>query len=174
MLIPVGISAATSARKVGVAAPPLVGPAYTRFAFCVVIVKLSAGVVVGLLTAVVNNGFAFPALKFVSVPAPPVDAQPVALPFAKIPVGACPVEHRDGVEARAAAVVAAIVPDPVTPNEPPLPIKRAAVFVPAVIALKATEAVELAISVRVVTLPTRDGVQVIFVPHTTFKVGSCV
>lgn len=40
------------------------------------------------------------------VPPAPIEAHPVALPLARTPVGACPVEHRLGVDARAVAVVA--------------------------------------------------------------------
>ena len=46
----VGISLATRARKEGTAAPPLVGPASTRFALCGVIVNVRSGVDVGEVT----------------------------------------------------------------------------------------------------------------------------
>jgi hypothetical protein len=42
-------------------------------------------------------------------PLPLIAAHPVAFPFGRIPVGALPVEHRDGVEARADAVPALAV-----------------------------------------------------------------
>src|ERR1700722_7896059 len=46
-------------------------------------------------------------LAVMGSPLPPViDAQPVALPFARIPVGALPVVQSDGAEARAVAVAA--------------------------------------------------------------------
>jgi hypothetical protein len=88
MLMAAGMSAATSARYVGTVAPPLVGPARTAFAATFDKLKLNAGVDVAVLTAVVNIGFRFPALKEVTVPVPPVEAHPVAFPFARMPVGA--------------------------------------------------------------------------------------
>ena len=65
-----GKSAPTSARHVGTATPPLVGPANTQFANCVLMMNVSAGVVVGFDTLVVNHGLALPALKLVTVPNP--------------------------------------------------------------------------------------------------------
>jgi hypothetical protein len=44
-------------------------------------------------------------------PPPPMLAQPVALPLARMPVGACPVLHRLGVLASAVAVAALPVVD---------------------------------------------------------------
>lgn len=49
---------------------------------------------------------------------PESEAQPVALPLARMPVGALPVEHRVGVDARAVAVAAL----PVMLN-PPVPVR---------------------------------------------------
>ena len=40
------------------------------------------------------------------IPPEEIEAQPVALPLARIPVGAVPVEHRVGVDAKADAVAA--------------------------------------------------------------------
>ena len=54
-------------------------------------------------------------------PAPAMEAHPVALPLARTPVGAFPVEQRVGVEANAAAVDAAIVPEPVKSRLAPDP-----------------------------------------------------
>ena len=71
-----GKSATTSARNVGVATPPDVGPANTVFAVCVESVKERAGVVVAVATDVVNNGERLPLEKLVTVPepTPPPDA----------------------------------------------------------------------------------------------------
>jgi hypothetical protein len=70
-------------------------------------VNVRAGVVVAVATLVVKSGERVPALKLVTEPdPPPIEAQPVALPFARMPVGALPVEQRVGVEARAVAVAA--------------------------------------------------------------------
>ena len=81
----------------------------------------------------------------------------------------------DGVLAKAADVVAAIIPEPVTPSDAPVPTSIAAVvFVALVIALKAVAAVAEEVNVRVVTPPTIDGVMVIFVPATKLAVVSCV
>jgi hypothetical protein len=73
---PAGKSAATNARKVGISAAPVVGPAHTVFAGSVAIVKVNAGVVVGVATADVIMEPIFPALKDVTVPvgAAPLDA----------------------------------------------------------------------------------------------------
>jgi hypothetical protein len=73
--VPAGRSAATSARNVGVAAAPVVGPAHTVLAFCVVIAKVNAGVVVGVATDDVMMVPMFPALNEVTVP---VGAAPLA------------------------------------------------------------------------------------------------
>ena len=64
------MSVDTRDRNVGPAAPPEVGPANTRFAFCVLKEKDSAGVVVAVATEVVNNGLRLPELKLVTVPVP--------------------------------------------------------------------------------------------------------
>lgn len=60
-------------------------------------------------------------------PPPPTAWHPVALPFGKMPVGEYPDEHNVGVEAKAAAVVAAMSPVPVYPRLAPLPTYIAAV-----------------------------------------------
>ena len=62
------MSAATSARNVGPAAPPDVGPANTRLAFCVLNANVKAGVVVGVATDVVNSGERLPEEKEVTEP----------------------------------------------------------------------------------------------------------
>lgn len=67
-----GMSADTSERNVGVAAAPLPGPAYTRFAACVGIVNARFGVLVGFVTAVVNSGDEVPdTLNEDTLPPPP-------------------------------------------------------------------------------------------------------
>ena len=50
------------------------------------------------------------------------------------------------------AVVAAMVPEPETPKEPPVPIRRAFALVPVVIADHAVEAVLVEVRVRVLPL----------------------
>ncbi len=67
-----GISAETSERNVGSAAAPVPGPAYTRFAACVGIVNARFGVLVELVTLVVNSGLVVPdTLNTVTDPPPP-------------------------------------------------------------------------------------------------------
>src|SRR5690348_8627099 len=80
-------------------------------------------------------------------------AHPVALPLAVTPVGACPVVQRVGVDASAAAVVAAIVPLPDTASEPPVPTTSALVLVAAVISLN--DGVPPTVSRSVVLPPSR-------------------
>jgi hypothetical protein len=76
-----GMSAATSARYVGAPDPPLAGPASTSFCPALERENVSAGVVVGLATDVVNNGLRFPALKLETVPLPPpADVKEMLLP----------------------------------------------------------------------------------------------
>jgi len=62
------MSATTSARNVGAAAPPEAGDANTRLAFCVLKENVNAGVVVAVATDEVNRGERFPALNEVTVP----------------------------------------------------------------------------------------------------------
>ena len=66
-----GMSAETSARKVGPAALPDAGPANRVLAVWVERVKESAGVVVAVATEVVKMGDSVPALKLVTVPPTP-------------------------------------------------------------------------------------------------------
>jgi hypothetical protein len=66
--VPEGMSAETSARNVGVAAPPDTGPANTRLAVWVLSAKESAGVVVGVATEVVKSGERLPEEKEVTEP----------------------------------------------------------------------------------------------------------
>ena len=62
-----GMSAATKALNPGAPGAPL-GPASTVLAAALDSAKLNAGVVVGLVTEVVNSGDRLPALKLVTVP----------------------------------------------------------------------------------------------------------
>ena len=62
-----GMSAATRARNVGAPVEPF-GPANTVFAAALLSVKLKAGVVLAVVTLVVNSGDRVPALKLVTVP----------------------------------------------------------------------------------------------------------
>jgi hypothetical protein len=66
--------AAVSAQNAGVAVDP-VQLANNRLAAAVESVNVCAGVVVAVLTDVVNNGGRFPELNAVTVPAPPVDPE---------------------------------------------------------------------------------------------------
>ena len=66
--VPDGRSAVTSARKVGVAATPVVGPAHTVLADCVARAKDIAGVVVAVATDTVAIASMFPELTLVTVP----------------------------------------------------------------------------------------------------------
>ncbi len=67
---PLGMSAATSARKVGAAALPVVGPAKTRLADCVALVTASVPeVVTGVPETENSAGMVSPTL--VTVPEPP-------------------------------------------------------------------------------------------------------
>jgi hypothetical protein len=76
LTLTVGRSATTRARKVGVAAAPVVGPAKTVFSVCVANANVNAGVVVEVATDEVIILSMFPALKDVTVPvgAAPLDA----------------------------------------------------------------------------------------------------
>jgi hypothetical protein len=82
--VPLLKSATTRLRKVGPAGPPEIGPANMRFADCVFSVKLKAGVVVGLLTDVVNRGLSVPALNVVTVPVPEGGVAHVPSPRQKV------------------------------------------------------------------------------------------
>jgi len=65
-----GISAVTSALNVGLAALPVVGPAQTEFANCVLRLNVRAGVAVAVATLVVAIESRAPQLKLVTVPVP--------------------------------------------------------------------------------------------------------
>jgi len=65
------MSAATSARKAGVAAPPVVGPAKTVLAVCVFSAKVKLGVVVGLAIVMSSSEARLLVVTFVTVPLPP-------------------------------------------------------------------------------------------------------
>lgn len=95
-----------AAENVGTADEPVKLP-NTVLAEAVDRAKLNAGVVVPVATDVVNRGDNAPAVNDVTVPvAVEIAAHPVALPLAKMPVGALPVEHSVGVAVKAPAVVA--------------------------------------------------------------------
>lgn len=79
-----------------------------------------------------------PLVSALNAPEPPTAWQPVEFPFARIPVGALPALQGVGSAASAAAVVAAIVPEPDAASDAPVPTTMAAVvFVPEVSALNA-------------------------------------
>jgi len=68
--VPAGRSAATSARKLGAAAPPEAGPAYTTLAEALLTVQVIAAAVVGLVTEHENSGDAPANETLVTVPVP--------------------------------------------------------------------------------------------------------
>jgi predicted transcriptional regulator len=87
LIVVVGTSALTSARKVGAAAAPELGPANTVFAVCVFGVSVSVPLEVTGEPLTAYNGPETLSPTLVTDPAVRA-AHPVALPLASTPVGA--------------------------------------------------------------------------------------